>query len=173
MLEWPATGWDRWSEPGRRLDEPVSEEYGRTQVCQSAPKGAAARHLDRLSIGMRSSPPYADVGESTAAATAALGNARVTLEILAGKWVVPIVTVLMAGPRRHGDLHDAIGSDLSQKVLTETLRRMERAGLLSREVRAEVPPAVSYALTDLGRSLIEPIRHLAQWAAIHSQRLPK
>lgn len=104
---------------------------------------------------------------------AAVGDARITLDILAGKWVAPIVTVLMSRPHRHGDLHGAVGLDVSQKVLTETLRRMERVGLVSREVRAEVPPAVIYALTDLGQTLIEPITHLARWAATHSWRLPR
>jgi len=104
---------------------------------------------------------------------AAVAPARVTLDILGGKWVVPIIGVLASGPRRHGDLHAAIGPGISQKVLTETLRRMERVGLVSRTVRAEVPPAVLYALTESGETLLEPIKHLARWASAHSWRLQR
>jgi DNA-binding HxlR family transcriptional regulator len=56
---------------------------------------------------------------------------------------------------------------VAPKVLAQTLRRMERDGLVSREVFAEVPPRVEYALTDLGQSLIEPIAVLGNWAEIN------
>ena len=99
-------------------------------------------------------------------------QARVTLEVLGGKWVVPIVGVLSSGAHRHSGLRVALGAgSVSQKVLTETLRRMEAAGLVVRHVKGDVPPAVLYGLTDLGRSLLVPIRHLADWASVNSDRL--
>ena len=102
--------------------------------------------------------------EDNIRAPVAVAEARLAVDILAGKWVIPIVAVLAAGHRRHGDLHDALGlRAISQKVLTETLRRMEAAGLVTRYVRSEVPPTVFYCLTELGHSLLEPIRHLAAW----------
>jgi DNA-binding HxlR family transcriptional regulator len=108
-------------------------------------------------------------GEPQVALAAA--HARTTLDLLSGKWVIPIVGALAPGPRRHSDLHDALGPQVSQKILTETLRRMEHSGLVSRQVRADVPPAVLYTLTDLGQSLLDPIRYLAQWAAENHQRI--
>ena len=101
----------------------------------------------------------------------AVAKARITLDVLSGKWVIPIVGVLAAGPRRHRDLHDALGVQVSQKVLTETLRRMQSAGLVSRHVRPDVPPAVLYTLNDLGRSLLVPITQLAHWATANLERL--
>lgn len=102
----------------------------------------------------------------TGAGTAvAIGPARLTVDVLGGKWVIPVIGVLAAGALRHGELHQAVGVEsVSQKVLTETLRRMESAGLVHRSVSADVPPIVLYGLTALGRSLLEPIAHLAAWA---------
>jgi DNA-binding HxlR family transcriptional regulator len=98
-------------------------------------------------------------------------DAQAALQVLSGKWVVPIVIVLDAGPRRHGELQRALGPRLHQKVLTETLRRMEALGLLTRSVVAEIPPSVTYSLTDLGVTLVEPIVQLAAWAAMHGDEL--
>ena len=98
-------------------------------------------------------------------------DAQAALQVLSGKWVVPIVIVLGAGPRRHGELQRALGPRLHQKVLTETLRRMEALGLLSRSVVAEIPPSVTYSLTGLGVTLLEPIVQLAAWAATHGDEL--
>ena len=78
----------------------------------------------------------------------------------------PAVVVLYGladKPRRHGDLARLIGG-ISSKVLTHTLRRLESSGLVARHVYAEAPPRVDYELTELGRTLIDPIRMLAQWA---------
>jgi DNA-binding HxlR family transcriptional regulator len=98
-------------------------------------------------------------------------DAQAALQVLNGKWVVPIVIVLGAGPRRHGELQRALGPRLHQKVLTETLRRMETLGLLTRSVVAEIPPSVTYILTDLGATLLEPIAQLAAWMATHGDEL--
>lgn len=78
-----------------------------------------------------------------------------TLMLISNKWDVLILRDLMEGTMRFGELRRSIGT-ISQKVLTSQLRRMERSGLIRREVFAEVPPRVEYSLTDLGLSL-EPI----------------
>ena len=100
---------------------------------------------------------------------AQVAGAHAALRVLGGKWVVPIVVVLGGGPRRHGELQGALGPRLRQKVLTET--RMEALGLLTRTVVAGIPPSVTYTLTDLGATLIEPIEQLAAWTAAHGDRL--
>jgi DNA-binding HxlR family transcriptional regulator len=102
---------------------------------------------------------------------AQVAGAHAALRVLGGKWVVPIVVVLGGGPRRHGELQGALGPRLRQKVLTETLRRMEALGLLTRKVVAGIPPSVTYTLTELGVTLLEPIEQLAAWTAAHGDRL--
>ena len=89
--------------------------------------------------------------------------ARLAVEIIADKWSVVILYALSRGPRRHGELIDLIGG-ISRKVLTQTLRRLGQHGLVSRHAYAEAPPRVEYDLTDLGRTLIQPIQDLARWA---------
>ncbi|MEV4113280.1 helix-turn-helix domain-containing protein [Nonomuraea sp. NPDC049695] len=66
-------------------------------------------------------------------------------------------------PRRHGELVELIGG-ISKKMLTQTLRRLQRYGLVSRMAHAEVPSRVEYELTELGTTLIEPIAMLTKWA---------
>ncbi len=89
--------------------------------------------------------------------------ARLAVEIIADKWAVVVLYGLADGPRRHGELVELIGG-ISKKVLTHTLRRLETYGLVERTVYAEAPPRVDYGLTELGRSLVEPIGTLARWA---------
>jgi len=89
--------------------------------------------------------------------------ARLAVEIIADKWAVVVLYGLADQPRRHGELARLIGG-ISNKVLTHTLRRLESSGLVARHVYAAAPPRVEYELTELGRTLIDPIRMLAQWA---------
>ncbi|WP_113694992.1 winged helix-turn-helix transcriptional regulator [Amycolatopsis albispora] len=89
--------------------------------------------------------------------------ARLAVEIIADKWAVVVVFALSRGPRRHGDLIGLIGG-ISKKMLTQTLRRLERHGLVERQAYAEVPPRVEYRLTELGETLVEPIAVLTKWA---------
>jgi DNA-binding HxlR family transcriptional regulator len=91
---------------------------------------------------------------------------RVILDRIGDKWTVLVVLLLSNGPLRFTELRDGIGR-VAPKVLTQTLRRLERDGLLTREVFAEVPPRVEYALTPLGRSLISPISAVTEWAETH------
>ena len=85
------------------------------------------------------------------------------LSRIGDKWTVLVVTTLAGGTRRFNELRREIPS-VSQRMLTLTLRNLERDGLVSRTVTPTIPPRVDYALTDLGRSLQQPITALAEWA---------
>jgi len=79
------------------------------------------------------------------------------------KWTVLVVTTLGEGSRRFNELRREIPS-VSQRMLTLTLRNLERDGLVSRTVTPSIPPRVDYALTEMGRSLLKPVNALAEWA---------
>lgn len=91
---------------------------------------------------------------------------RAILELIADKWTLLILPALRKGPMRNGDLLRLV-EGVSQKMLTQTLRELERNGLVERIDHKEVPPRVEYALTDLGRSLSEAVRRLDGWAEAH------
>lgn len=90
-----------------------------------------------------------------------------TLFFLSTKWSALILRDLMDGPRRFNELRRSIGH-ISQKVLTSNLRQMEKHGLLTRTVYAEVPPRVEYELTELGASLKPVLDTLRWWGEIYS-----
>jgi DNA-binding HxlR family transcriptional regulator len=92
--------------------------------------------------------------------------ARLAVDIVANKWSVVVISALSKGPRRHGDLKALIGG-ISSKMLTQTLRRLQRHGLISRHTYPEAPPRVEYDLTDLGQTLLEPVEMLSRWAETH------
>jgi DNA-binding HxlR family transcriptional regulator len=96
--------------------------------------------------------------------------ARTMLDRIGDKWTVLVVLVLLDGPRRFNDLRARVGK-VAPKVLTETLRRLERDGVLTRTAFAEIPPRVVYELTPLGRSLEQPIRSIADWAERHMESI--
>jgi DNA-binding HxlR family transcriptional regulator len=79
------------------------------------------------------------------------------------KWTVLIISTLGAGALRFGELRKALGS-ISKRMLTLTLRALERDGLVTRTVFPTVPPRVEYELTALGRSLLKPVNELVLWA---------
>ncbi len=85
------------------------------------------------------------------------------LSRIGDKWTVLIVMLLAGGPRRFNDIKRAIGG-ISQRMLTLTLRGLERDGFVTRTQYATIPPRVEYALTPLGHSLRTPIEALGQWA---------
>ena len=85
------------------------------------------------------------------------------LQRIGDKWSMLLVSALADRPRRFNELRREIPS-ISQRMLTLTLRGLERDGLVSRTVTPTIPPRVDYELTELGRSLREPICALAQWA---------
>ena len=91
---------------------------------------------------------------------------RLVLDRIGDKWTVLVVLLLSDGPMRFSELRAQLGA-VAPKVLTQTLRRIERDGLVTREVFAEVPPRVEYTLTELGRSLTEPISVIGDWAETH------
>src|SRR5438132_10031788 len=95
---------------------------------------------------------------------------RLVLDRIADKWTALIIQVLAHGTKRYAVLQREIGG-ISQKMLTQTLRSLERDGLVQRTVYPVVPPKVEYALTRLGRTLIEPLQGLCRWAEKHLSEL--
>jgi DNA-binding HxlR family transcriptional regulator len=92
------------------------------------------------------------------------------LELIGDKWTPIVLYVLGGGTKRYGELQRHL-PDVSKKMLTQTLRALEEAGLLRRTVYAEVPPRVEYDLTGLGRSFLEPVTALCRWATNHPDEL--
>ncbi|MGE0564043.1 MAG: winged helix-turn-helix transcriptional regulator [Pseudolabrys sp.] len=88
------------------------------------------------------------------------------------KWTVLVVELLGGGPKRFNELRRALGS-ISQRMLTLTLRQLERDGLVTRTVTPTIPPRVDYELTKLGHSLLEPVNNLADWAREHAAVMQK
>ncbi len=95
---------------------------------------------------------------------------RVVLDRIADKWTALIIQVLANGTRRYAELRRTIGG-ISQKMLTQTLRSLERDGLVVRKVHPVVPPKVEYSLTRLGRTLIDPLQMLCRWSERHLPEL--
>ena len=97
------------------------------------------------------------------------GDCRAVSEVLdrvGDKWSVLVVVMLGDGPKRFNQLRRSIAT-ISQRMLTLTLRGLERDGLVTRTVFPTIPPRVDYALTDLGRSLLGPVDALGRWARQH------
>ena len=91
---------------------------------------------------------------------------RKVLETLAEKWALMLMHLLAGGPRRTSELRRAI-EGVSEKMLIQTLRRLERNGFVARRAYNEVPPRVEYSLTALGQSLGETIKPLDFWIERH------
>lgn len=92
--------------------------------------------------------------------------AQQALDTIADKWAAIIVYALSSGTMRFGELQRSIGG-VSQKMLTQTLRNLERDGLVERTVFPVVPPRVEYRLSELGKTLCEPLGALCRWAEQH------
>jgi DNA-binding HxlR family transcriptional regulator len=88
------------------------------------------------------------------------------IDLLSSKWRITIIHILRDDALRTNEIQDAI-IEVSPKVLTQTLRGMERDGLLHRKILSAVPPRVEYELTAMGRSLIKPLADLCHWAKAH------
>ncbi|MCJ7873250.1 helix-turn-helix domain-containing protein [Marinovum sp. 2_MG-2023] len=97
---------------------------------------------------------------------------RQVLSKVTGKWQVLIVLALEDGSLRFGALRRAVG-DITQRVLTENLRSLERDGYLTRTVDAGPPVAVHYELTELGQGVLGPLKLLVDWAATHHDDIRK
>ncbi|MGW4120188.1 winged helix-turn-helix transcriptional regulator [Nocardia sp. NPDC004711] len=88
------------------------------------------------------------------------------LDTIGDKWTCLILAALGPGPRRYGEI-GAIVAAVSNKMLTQTLRTLERDGLVARRMTAQVPVRVDYSLTPLGQSLLVIVTRLHQWAEGH------
>src|ERR1700681_130297 len=95
---------------------------------------------------------------------------RRLLELIGDKWTPIVLYILGHGTRRYGEMQRHL-PDVSKKMLTQTLRALETAGLLRRTVYAEVPPRVEYDLTPLGKQFLEPVNALRGWALGHKADL--
>lgn len=91
---------------------------------------------------------------------------RLLLDRISDKWVTLVIIALRDGPLRYSELRAQIAG-VSEKMLTQTLRALERDGLLTRTVTPSVPARVDYELTDLGVSILEPITVMKVWAEQH------
>ncbi|MEV0176576.1 helix-turn-helix domain-containing protein [Streptomyces sp. NPDC050803] len=97
-------------------------------------------------------------------------RARLAFDLLANTWNAVVIWALRTGPARPGVLRERIGG-ISPKVLTETLRRLEFNGLVSRRAHPGAPPRVDYRLTGLGRSLLPSIEAFGAWAFEHGDEV--
>ncbi|MBB6421132.1 helix-turn-helix domain-containing protein [Streptomyces sp. AK010] len=86
------------------------------------------------------------------------------------KWTVLIIGTLKHGPLRYTDLQNAV-TGISQRMLTHTLRQLQRDGLVTRTAYPEVPPRVEYALTGLGATLLDAVTALIDWAGTHHDEI--
>lgn len=91
---------------------------------------------------------------------------REVIDLIADKWAAFVIYLLSQGTKRHSELRRHIDG-VSQKMLTQTVRRLERNGLVARTVYPVVPPRVEYSLTPLGATLVEPLAALCKWAESH------
>jgi DNA-binding HxlR family transcriptional regulator len=94
------------------------------------------------------------------------------LDLIANRWTALVIYALAGGTQRYSALQRKIGG-VSQKMLTQTLRKLERDGLVERRVYPVVPPKVEYSLTPLGRTLTGPLRAICRWAEGHLPELER
>ena len=92
--------------------------------------------------------------------------AEFTLAMIGGRWKIPLIFHLLAGAKRFSELFRALPG-VTQKMLTQQLREMERNGLVERKVYAQVPPKVEYSLTPLGRSLKPVVDAMCRWGDLN------
>lgn len=95
---------------------------------------------------------------------------RDVLDRIADRWSLLVLLQLEGGTKRFSELRRVVG-DISQRMLSQTVRRLEEEGLISRRVYATVPPKVEYSLTELGRSLLVPVRGLVSWANANREQI--
>jgi DNA-binding HxlR family transcriptional regulator len=112
--------------------------------------------MENTQEGTEPIPGNLDVPEACRAVSEVLSR-------VGDKWTVLVVSTLGDGPKRFNELRRALGS-ISQRMLTLTVRALERDGLVTRTVFPTNPPRVDYELTQLGRSLLEPVSALGTWA---------
>jgi DNA-binding HxlR family transcriptional regulator len=91
---------------------------------------------------------------------------KTVLDLLSSKWSVDVLYLLANGTRRYSEVFYEVG-EISKKTLTQTLRSLERDGVIARRVYAQVPARVEYSLTPLGWSLTAPLMAMYEWSAEH------
>jgi DNA-binding HxlR family transcriptional regulator len=116
-----------------------------------------------LGLTMTDSAIPEDVGELEM-----INGTRAVLAMLAGKWSVEILYLLATGTRRYNQVLYEVG-EISKKTLTQTLRSLERDGLVARRVCPDAPGRVEYSLTPLGWSITGPLLAMYEWALQHLQ----
>lgn len=122
---------------------------------------------DRVAAGQNGGDPAADAGIlARYGSTPECRMIRDTFDRVGDKWSLLLLAILAKGPQRFMVLLRGIDG-ISQRMLTLTLRNLERDGLVQRTVFPVIPPHVEYALTPLGVSLSEPVSALANWAVRH------
>ena len=99
-------------------------------------------------------------------------SAYLILNIIASRWTVMVLHALQQETMRYSDLTRAIPG-ITQKVLTDTLRKLERNGIVERTIHPVVPPKVEYKLTELGHSLFKTTEMMAQWAESNGEKVQK
>jgi DNA-binding HxlR family transcriptional regulator len=97
-------------------------------------------------------------------------GSAIVIALLADKWTIPVIHALGGGTKRSSELKKSLPG-VSQKMLTQTLRRLEQHGLLQRTLHAAVPPRVEYTLTTMGTSINEPLTAMCEWVARHGATL--
>jgi len=95
---------------------------------------------------------------------------KTVLDLMAAKWSVDVLYLLANGTRRYSEVFYEVG-EISKKTLTQTLRSLERDGIIARRVYAEVPARVEYSLTPLGWSLTTPLMAMFEWTEEHAEDL--
>ena len=95
---------------------------------------------------------------------------RGIMDKIGSKWSVLLIMVLAGRPHRFGELRRTV-ADISQRMLTQTLRELQRDGLISRHVYPTKPPTVEYRLTPLGQTLLMPLTGLLAWAEAHASAI--
>src|SRR3954469_9058572 len=152
---------------GRRSPGLHPERRAAARLTRSARAGAQAEG----STGM-TAPPAADQAHTRRIAerTRSARLIRDSIGLLSSKWSVDVLLALGDGTRRYHELLEDL-APISEKVLTQTLRAMERDGLLVRRVHAEVPPRVEYALSSLGATMAPPLKALGSWSLTHGKRV--
>ncbi|PJZ46998.1 winged helix-turn-helix transcriptional regulator [Leptospira brenneri] len=92
------------------------------------------------------------------------------LSLIGDKWVVATIGILSDGPQRYNEIKRQIG-DVSQRMLTRTLRRLENRGLITRRILNTIPIGVEYKLTPIGRTLVKPLDSLFEWAIKNADKI--
>ena len=122
--------------------------------------------MDQLQERKNLIPRHRNVAAHSGLHTAGCRNVAPVLNRVGDKWSMMIVMMLARGPLRFSELKRAIDG-ISQRMLTLSLRGLERDGLLTRTVTPSIPPRVDYELTELGIGLREPVKALGDWAIEH------